>query len=1010
MMKCLWRAAPFAFLLLLALTTPSLASGQSDAGIDREEFRAPIVDIAPFWFWNGDMQPEEMERQLRAMKDAGIHSVVFHPRSGLGGQFDQGELEYYLSQTYFERFKFALETCRRLGLKVVLYDEYNWPSGQGGGRVLDGGPVGTGQVPPNPEYIAKNLAMVEIPVGADGTQGGVWQIPDGKLIGIIAAQAHQNGLVRSTFVNLTSKASQGSLSWRFPNGSWRLMFFMQQDSPPGGPGTAGKTPGCCPDLMNPAAIDKFISVTHAEYYRRFPEYFGSTIIGIFTDEPGFLNNRIDGVFPNTVPWTEALPAYFEREKGYSLIDSLPLLWVGDSEENAKIRTDFWDALSTLYMDTYYRKIQDWCKAHRIEAVGHVLEDALRFHRTFEGGDYFKTMRYMNRGGADQIGNRHFGLINAKLASSASRMFGFPHSLMETFGAYGWGLTPEEMKAVIDYHATSGIDTEVLHALFYSIDGPRKQDSPPDLFYHQIWKDQFHTFVADASRMLYLSGRGRQVSDIAIFYPTTAIMTEGGLMNFVPLAKMEEYFLSTSDAIRAIQDDFNYVDELVLAGDQDLHVPVSLSANALNVNGMTYGVVVLPAVPSISGAAAKLLERFYESGGKMIAVGTLPVRATDGQTALVRSFLTSVFDTTEASPAQSISRTNKSGGRAIFIPVTNMVSDAELAKLPIMVLATAPTSVHRGKDLDYSQPWLQQFIQAIRETARSDVQTPAFHPQIAVLHKRGGGKEWYLINNDSAETVSDDFTFASSDAPSIWDPESGNVRQAPAFREESGHTTIPLKLEPYSALAVVFEKATEEVPHLTSSSVEVLESQGTKDRLGLRLLSEAEGPISVSAIYRGRKMTRSLEQTDKLGSLPLTGPWPFQRQGGDEPAVSRELGSWVDEWPTFSGTGWYEKDVVVDGLWVGTGRRVFLDLGDVRNIAEVRVNGKSAGTQLWPPYRFDITELLKAGSNRLQIGVTNTLANRYGQGRPGLTEKPASGLLGPVRLVSAKILTTEFIFH
>ena len=97
---------------------------------------------------------------------------------------------------------------------------------------------------------------------------------------------------------------------------------------------------------------------------------------------------------------------------------------------------------------------------------------------------------------------------------------------------------EQMRALIHWHAANGIDTEILHAFYYSIEGERRSESPPDLFYHQIWKDQFHRFVEDASRMLYLAGRGDQVTDIGIFYPTTAIMTEGGMMNFVPLAKME----------------------------------------------------------------------------------------------------------------------------------------------------------------------------------------------------------------------------------------------------------------------------------------------------------------------------------------------------------------------------------------------------------------------------------------------------------------------------------------
>src|SRR6266566_606514 len=197
------------FIILLLMGTPSILIGsqQLDKGVKEEEFRAPFVDLAPFWFWNGDMRPDEMERQLRAMKEAGISAVVFHPRSGMGGEFGHGEMEYYLSETYFDRFKSALEICRQLGLKVILYDEYNWPSGQGGGRVLNGGEVGTRKVPANPEYIAKHLAIVEVPVTAG--QAGPWKVPEGKIVAIIAAQSDKNGLNRSTFKNLTSDASQG---------------------------------------------------------------------------------------------------------------------------------------------------------------------------------------------------------------------------------------------------------------------------------------------------------------------------------------------------------------------------------------------------------------------------------------------------------------------------------------------------------------------------------------------------------------------------------------------------------------------------------------------------------------------------------------------------------------------------------------------------------------------------------------------------------------------------------
>ncbi|MCP5115645.1 MAG: hypothetical protein GY953_32870, partial [bacterium] len=91
---------------------------------------------------------------------------------------------------------------------------------------------------------------------------------------------------------------------------------------------------------------------------------------------------------------------------------------------------------------------------------------------------------------------------------------------------------------------------------------------------------------------------------------------------------------------------------------------------------------------------------------------------------------------------------------------------------------------------------------------------------------------------------------------------------------------------------------------------------------------------------------------------------------------------------FSGTAWYETEFELADL----SGRYHLDLGDVREIAAIELNGNSLGVRLWPPYRFDATSALKPGANHLRIGVTNTRANEL------TDDKLPSGLLGPVKLV------------
>ena len=102
-------------------------------------------------------------------------------------------------------------------------------------------------------------------------------------------------------------------------------------------------------------------------------------------------------------------------------------------------------------------------------------------------------------------------------------------------------------------------------------------------------------------------------------------------------------------------------------------------------------------------------------------------------------------------------------------------------------------------------------------------------------------------------------------------------------------------------------------------------------------------------------------------------------------------------------------------WFTKGASIWIDLGDVKNLAEVTINGKSLGIVWHAPYRVDATAALKPGANALEIKVTNAWVNRLiGDLQPGVTTKYTytdfkpykaesqllpSGLLGPVTIYS-----------
>ena len=154
---------------------------------------------------------------------------------------------------------------------------------------------------------------------------------------------------------------------------------------------------------------------------------------------------------------------------------------------------------------------------------------------------------------------------------------------------------------------------------------------------------------------------------------------------------------------------------------------------------------------------------------------------------------------------------------------------------------------------------------------------------------------------------------------------------------------------------------------------------------------------------------------------IEGPWnvAFQPGRGAPASITLDkLISWPDSTDPgvkyFSGVGTYTKTVQASPEWFKKRAKLWIDLGDVKNLAEVRVNGKSLGIVWHTPYRVDATSALKPGANEVTIKVINAWVNRLiGDQQPGATKytfadvKPyransplqPSGLLGPVRVYS-----------
>jgi hypothetical protein len=118
------------------------------------------------------------------------------------------------------------------------------------------------------------------------------------------------------------------------------------------------------------------------------------------------------------------------------------------------------------------------------------------------------------------------------------------------------------------------------------------------------------------------------------------------------------------------------------------------------------------------------------------------------------------------------------------------------------------------------------------------------------------------------------------------------------------------------------------------------------------------------------------------SQELPGPWSIQfppNWGAPERLTLDKLTSWSEHSDPgvkyFSGTATYTKTFNVPPETLGKDRRLYLDLGKVQVMAQVKLNGKDLGTLWKPPYRADVTEAAKPGENALEVSVTNLWVNR-----------------------------------
>jgi hypothetical protein len=255
-------------------------------------------------------------------------------------------------------------------------------------------------------------------------------------------------------------------------------------------------------------------------------------------------------------------------------------------------------------------------------------------------------------------------------------------------------------------------------------------------------------------------------------------------------------------------------------------------------------------------------------------------------------------------------------------------------------------------------------------------------KLLYVHRKLGDIDFYWVNNRQNKIIDVDATFrVDGRVAEIWHPETGDIEMA-SYAIKDGITRVPLLLEPNDAVFVVFRNKAVQTSHTINKP--------------------AEKQLTV-----------------------ISGPWTvgFQpERGAPDQAMIETLVPWNENADVgikyFSGTGTYSKTLQAPAEWFNQGSQLWLDLGSVKNLAEILVNGKSLGIVWKTPFRVNVTGAMKEGENNLEIKVTNLWVNRLiGDQQPGVTKKITyttmpfyradspllpSGMLGPVTIQSINL--------
>jgi len=971
--------------LLLALISASLAFAAAVDSLTglKALFPKPPAEFStlPFFVWNGEVTEAMIDRELHDFSQQGIRGFIIHPRPGL--------ITEYLSDRWFQLVRYTVDRAKSLGMEVWLYDENSYPSGFAGGHVPAEMPESFNQ--------GQGLAIEERGLA----------IQEKGPCKVLLRRAGDG------FEDVTGKAEPGGPGsycfglTQYPVRSWNAGYSYV-------------------DLLLPGVTQKFIDVTMRGYEKALGPDLGPTVRAVFSDEP-----NISPPGRGAVKYTPDLFEQFQKRWGYDLKVHLPSLFE-ETGDWRRIRHNYYSLLLQLFIDRWSKPWHDYAESKHIAWTGHYWEHA--WPNPAEGPDNMAMYAWPQIPGIDMLFNQFSEGVNAQFGNvrsvkelaSAANQVGQRRTLSETYGGGGWDLRFEDMKRLGDWEYALGINVMNQHLSFGTITGARKYDYPQSFSYHEPWWNHYGVLAAHFARLSLALSSGDEVNRILVIEPTTSAWMYAAPRPNERMMQIGAAFQEFITRLAHRQVEFD------LGSENIIRDRGRVAGKQFVVGKRSYDLVVLPpGTEDLDSATARLIRQYREAGGKLTsyvsgellvdgAPGGLTIPRSEGEPAnpditctggamlfhqrrhlkdgelwfFANSSLETAAGATVRTRGKSIERLDTLTGGAAPYPSSITGGSLEFSvSLPpagslLVVVKNVPGPAATTPPPATAEPVPSRVPVIVDRAAPNAIRIDYCDLTLGATQLGATQKDVYFFK--AADEIFKQYGFQEGDPWNTAVQFKTSILDRNHFSPDSGFEAtfwfdIAEGVDTGSLRAVVERPALWKVS-VNGSPVESERGQWWLDvdfgvyPIGPRL---KPGRNSLKIVARPMSVHNELEPVYIIGDF---GAAAQERGFRIVPPSPLKLGSWKEQnLPFYSGSVSYAKRFQLDrrsrykvvlGKWAGT-------------VAEVRVNGKSAGIIGWQPYDLPIDGLVRSGENLVEVVVSGSLKNLLGPHHGNITRGLAS---------------------